>query len=84
MKKADKSFYAVVPNMWDYIKCSEKQHTDSTIYDGVNYNKKIVSQLFTQVIYKLRNLTVVVTSPKRYFRFDFKTACYLRKLYLLL
>ena len=84
IKKADKGFYVVVPDMWKYIKQSEKKHTDSTVYGGVNYNKKIVSQLFTQVMYSLRNSAVVVTFPKRYFTFEFKTACYLGKLYLLL
>ena len=72
IKKADKGFYGVSPHMWKYIKQSEKQHTDSTVYGGVNYNKKIVSQLFTQATYILRNSTVVVTFPKRFFTFDAK------------
>ena len=84
IKKTDKVFYAVVPHMWKYIKQSEKQHTDSTVYGGVNYNKKIVSQLFSQATYSLRNSTVVVTFPKRYFTFECKTACFLGKFYLLL
>ena len=45
IKKADKSSFVVVLDTWDYIKKAEKQHKDSTFYDGVNYNKKIVSQL---------------------------------------
>ena len=51
----------VVWDRWDYVKEAEKQLGDSTVYDEISYNKKILSHWLTQVISTLRNLTVVVT-----------------------
>ena len=30
---------------WDYVKGTEKQLGDSIVYEEINYNKKILSQL---------------------------------------
>ena len=60
IKKADKGSY-VVWDRWDYIKEAEKQLGDSTVYEEINYNKKILSQLVDLSNKTLRNLTVVVT-----------------------
>ena len=44
IKKADKAS-CVVWDRWDYIKQAQKQHGDSTVYEEINYIKKILSQL---------------------------------------
>ena len=43
IKKADKR--CVVCDRWGYIKELEKHLWDSTVYEEINYNKKILSQL---------------------------------------
>ena len=45
IKKADKCICAVVWDRWDYIKEAEKHLGDITVFEEVNHNKKILSQL---------------------------------------
>ena len=45
IKKADKGSCVVAWDRWDYVKEAEKQLGDSTVYEEINYNKKILSHL---------------------------------------
>ena len=43
IKKADKGSCVVVWDRWDHIKEVEKQLRDSTVFEKINYNEKILS-----------------------------------------
>ena len=61
IKKADKGSCVVVWNRLDYVKEAEKQLGDSTVYEEINYNKKILSHLVDSSNKYFKKLTVVVT-----------------------
>ena len=58
IKKTDKGTCVVVWDRWDYVKEAEKQLRDSTVYEEINYNKKILSHLVDSTN---KYLTLVVT-----------------------
>ena len=45
IEKADKGSCVVVWDRWDYIKEAEIQLGNSTVYEEINYNKNVLSQL---------------------------------------
>ena len=49
IKKANKGFCVVVWDRWSYIKEAEKQLGYSTVYEEINYNKTILSQLVDSI-----------------------------------
>ena len=86
IKKADKGSCVVVWDRWDYIKEAEKQLGDSTVYEEINCNKKILSQLVDSInkcFKKLNNSGYISYKKMKYFTYVYKKACNLRKLYLL-
>ena len=86
IKKADKGSCVVVWDRWDYIKETEKQLGDSTVYKEINYNKKIVSQLVdssNKYFTKTNSSGYISYKEMKYFTYEHKKACNLGKLYLL-
>ena len=86
IKKADKGSCVVVWDRWDYIKEAEKQLGDSTVYNEINYNKKILSQLVdssNKYFKKLNSSGYISYKEMKYFTYEYKKACNLGKLYLL-
>ena len=76
--------------MWDscdYIKEAEKLLGDSTVYEEINYNKNILSQLVdssNKYFKKLNSSGYISYKEMKYFTYAYKKACDLGKLYLLL
>ena len=87
IKKADKGSCAVVRDRWDYIREAEKQLGDSTVYEEININKKILSQLVNlsnKYFKKLNSSGYISYKEMRYFTYAYKNkASDLGKLYLL-
>ena len=85
-KKADIGSCVVVWNRWDYIKEAEKQLRDSTVYEEINYNRKILSQLVDSRNKYFKNLhsSGYIYKEMKYFTYEYKKACNLGELYLLL
>ena len=86
IKKADKGSCVVVLDSWDYIKEVEKQLGDSTVYEELNYSKKILSQLVdssNKYFKKLNSNGYISYKEMKYFTYEYKKACNLGKLYLL-
>ena len=86
IKKADKGCCVVVWDRWDYIKEAEKQPGDSTVYEEINYNKKILSQLLdlnNEYFKKLNSSGYISYKEMKYFTYEYKKECNLDKLYLL-
>ena len=85
-KKADKGSCVVVWDRWDYVKEAEKQLGDSTVYEEINYNKKILSHLIdssNKYFKKLNSSGHISYKEMKYFTYEYKKACNLGKLYLL-
>ena len=71
---------------WDYVKETEKQLGDSIVYEEINYNKKILSQLAdssNKYFKKLNSSGYIYYKEMQYFTYEYKKACNLGKLYLL-
>ena len=86
IKKADKGSCVVVWDRWDYVKEAEKQLGDSTVYEEINYNKKILSHLVdssNKYFKKLNRSGHISYKEMKYFTYEYKKACNLGKLYLL-
>ena len=86
IKKADKGCCFVVWDRWDYVKEAEKQLGDSTVYEEINYNKKILSHLVdsSNKYFKKRNSSGHISNKEmKCFTYEYKKACNLGKLYLL-
>ena len=63
---------------WDYIKEVEKQLRDSTVYEEVNYNKKIPSQLVdssNKYFKKLNSRGYISYKEMKYFAYQYKKVC---------
>ena len=86
IKKADKGSCVVVSHRWVFIKEAEKQLGDSTVYEKINYNKKIPSQLVdssSKYFKKLNNSGYISYKEMKYFTYEYKKPSNLCKLYLL-
>ena len=84
--KADKGSCVIVWDRWDYIKEAEKQLRDSTHYEEINYDKKVLSQLVessNKYFKKLNSRGYISYKEMKYFKYEYKKACNLGKLHLL-
>ena len=81
IRKTDKGTFVVVWDQWDHIKEAGKQVGDNTVYE-----ERFFPSWLTQVINILRNLRVMLPflyKELQYFKYGYKKACYLGKLYRL-
>ena len=75
---------------WDYIKEAEKHLRDKTVDEEINNSKRFFLRWSTQVINTLINLTALVKfqcltiMEMNYFTYEYKKACNLGRLRLLL
>ena len=75
IKKADKGPCVVVWDRWDYVKDAEKQLGDSTVYEEINYNKKILSDLVdssSKYFKKLNSSGHISYKEMKYFIYEYK------------
>ena len=86
IKKADKGSCFAVSHWWDYIKEAEKQLGDSSVYEKINYNKKIFSQLVdssSKYFEKFNSSGHISYKEMKYFTYEYNKPSNLDKLYLL-
>ena len=75
IEKADKGSCVVVWDKWDYIKEAEMQLGDSTVYEEINYNKNVLSQLVDSSNKYLKSLNssgYISYEEMKYFTYEFK------------
>ena len=72
--------------MWDRPDLAEKQLRDSIVYEEINYDKKILSQLVdssNKYFKELNSCGYISYKEMKYFTYEYKKVCTLGKLYLL-
>ena len=65
---------------------AEKQLNDKTVYKDVNFDKDLIFNLTgksNRLFESLKHRQLITVKEFKYFRFEFKKTCNLRKLYLL-
>ena len=86
IKKADKGSCVVIWDRSDYIMEAEKQLNDKAVYKDVNFDKDLIPNLTSKsnrLFESLKQRQLITKKEFKYFRFEFKKTCNLRKLYLL-
>ena len=86
IKKADKGSFVVVWDRSDYVMEAEKQLKDSKVYKNISDSKDLIPKLTEKskkIFESLKRRGLISKKQLKYFRFDFKKAYNLRKLYLL-
>ena len=85
VKKADKDSCVIEWDRCDYVKQAEKQLGDGTVYEEINFNKKILSLLVDSSYKSFRKLDssdYISYNEMMYFTFEYKKACNLGKLHV--
>ena len=73
IEKADQVFFVAVSHRWVFIKEAEKQFGDSTVYETINYDKKIPSQLVdssNKYFQKLNSSGYISYKEMKYFTYQ--------------
>ena len=86
IKPADKGSSIVVWDRLDYLAEAEKQLSDSKAYKEVQWSAKDQKKLVKKsnsMFEELKKKTVLTEKEKNYFKFNFKKAANVGKLYLL-
>ena len=68
-------FFPNLQGGMDYIKEAEKQLRDNTVYEEINYNKKILSQLVdscNKYFKKLNSDGYISYKEKKYFKYKYQ------------
>ena len=87
IKRADKGSGIVVWDRADYLREAEKQLSDKNVYQEVQFKRQMLSNLVDTSNKFLRGLKAkgfIVERELKYFTYEYKTACNLGKMYLLL
>ena len=81
LKKPENGSCVVVWNRKVYLVKAEKQLSDKNVYKEVNFNEKLIQDL-TETCNKIFR-SLITDKDFKYFSFDHKRVCNLRKLYFL-
>ena len=87
IKKAHKGYCIVVWDRADYLREAEKQLSDKKVYQEVPFKKQILSNLVDTSNNFFRGLKTkgfIAEKELKYFRYEYKKACNLGKIYFCL